>query len=90
VKQDRVGIGDRLPGFGHAYPVPLTHVVSAELPIHIHRFSLQMYTVPGNTRGRRRTGVGTGAAGRSYRPAPSMDSRVNFSVRRWSDSSDDA
>ena len=49
MKQDRVGIGDRLPGFGHAYPVPLTHVVSTELPIHIHPVSLQMYTVPGKT-----------------------------------------
>ena len=45
----RVGIGDRLPGFGHAYPVPLTHVVSAELPIHIHPVSLQMHTVPDKT-----------------------------------------
>ena len=51
MKQDRVGIGDRLPGFGHAYPVPLTHVVSAELRIHIHPVRLQMYTVPTRLRG---------------------------------------
>lgn len=42
MEQDRVGIGDRLTGLGHAHAVTLPHVFGSVPPVHIHVTSVRM------------------------------------------------